>query len=115
MQCSICQIAQQDNFRKFHCEGIETVEKCQTNEVPKLLEANRGFLFLYGRINPRLFDGWGGINSQAIIQVFDLYGVPRGERPFLDDKFLAVLSVIREYQSIEAERRKNQQNATAKN
>ncbi|MBW2341222.1 MAG: hypothetical protein JRF50_12915 [Deltaproteobacteria bacterium] len=101
MTCSVCRRAQEDGFRKFRCRGIETVEACHTGEVPKLIRENEPFWFLFQRMLPGLFDGYGGVNFTAIFQVLDLYKVPAGQRPIIHDKCLVVIAAVREIQEQE--------------
>jgi len=98
MTCAICRRAQKDGFRDIRCKGIETVPECPTNEVPKLMAENEPFWFVFQRMLPGLFDGYGGVNFAAIIQVLDLYGVPAGQRPIVHDGCLTVIGAIRELQ-----------------
>jgi len=101
MTCAICRRAQKDGFRETPCRGIEHVAACPTGEVPKLMRENEPFWFVFQRMLPGLFDGYGGVRFAAIGEVLDLYGVPQGQRPIVHDSCLVVIGVIRELQEQE--------------
>lgn len=97
----MCRRSQEDGFLQIKCDGIDTVAKCPTGEVPKLCEKNRGFKFLLDRMLPGLCDAYGGFDFNAIGHVFELYGVPEGQRPVIHDKLMVVIDVIREVRKAE--------------
>jgi len=74
--------------------------------VPKITDENKPFLFLFEKILPGLFDGYGGVNFSNVDLVFKFYGVRGGDRIILFDKFLACLESIEEIRKVEAAKRK---------
>lgn len=83
-----------DGFRDIDCPGIDAVDRCPTDDVPKLNEDNRGVVFLASRLLPILYDGFGGVNASAIDTIFRSFRVPHGERPFLLDKLLIIIGAV---------------------
>lgn len=98
MTCGMCRRAQQDFDNITPCDGIEFVDECprDADKVPKLDQENEGFWFLMLRILPGLSNGFGGFDYNAIINVFNIYEVPQGQRPILHDKCLIVMRAISE-------------------
>lgn len=46
-------------------------------------------LWLVRKIGPALHDGLGGINTTAIRDAFELFGVPPGARPMMFERVMA--------------------------
>ena len=99
MTCGICRRSQRDGFRDVKCDGIETVDACPTNEIPKLAPENEWFWSLFQRMLPGLPNGMGGWNFQVIELVMNLYQVPKGQRLIIWDKCMAVITVLQEIAS----------------
>jgi hypothetical protein len=119
MTCGLCRQAQKDGLRHVTppgdpngtchaevqsdeggCAGIETVERCPTSEVARLGPELAGFTFLLDRFLPLAGNGMGGWNPDAFRHVFEIYSVPKGQRPVLADFFLIVLSALREVRDV---------------
>ena len=96
MDCGICRRSQKDGFRKFKCEGIDYVDECRTKEVPKLSRENEPLCDFLLRYIGVLFDGFGGFNVQGLQALFDIYGIPEGQRPVVLDGAVRIVGVIRE-------------------
>ena len=100
----MCRRFQKDNQRETKCDGIDTVNKCPTGEVPKLSEENRKFKAFLFRMLPGLCDGFGGFNFMAIQYAMDVFGIARGQRPIVHDKMMQVIVAI---EDIRKEKRKD--------
>ncbi len=98
MTCDLCRQAQRDGFKPdVSCEGIDHVDTCPTDEVPKLDETNQSFMhFFIERLLPGLFGFEGTLDYQAIRFAFDTYGTSRHARPFVMEKILAIIRVLQE-------------------
>lgn len=51
-------------------------------------------LWLVRKIGPAIFDGLGGINTQAIMDGFDLFDIDRAARPVLFERILAYCMTV---------------------
>lgn len=98
--CSFCKRSQE--FQQFHCNGIDYVATCPQKRVFRLNSNNSRFQSLLDRLLPGLFNGFGGIDYQAIEFIFNLFEIEPGQRAIAFDKVLAIASVIRELQDRDA-------------
>lgn len=104
MTCGLCRQAQRDGFRNDPCpgmDGIETlgsspVETCPTGEVVRLAPTLGRFKWLLERVWPQLWNGMGGVQPDALRHAFEVYGVPPGQKPVLNDFFNIVIFTARE-------------------
>jgi len=95
MTCEKCFDEQAGGYRP-PCDGIESVDECPYGEVPKLSDENKKFWWLFERIQPGLYDGFGGINYAAITEAFRIYGVPASQRPVVFERCLLAAAAIKE-------------------
>jgi hypothetical protein len=94
MTCDVCRNAQEAKWRK-PCPGIDDVDECPTNEVPKLDPANSLAVELFYKMLPGIQNGMGGWDYGAITMVFDVCRVKEGERQALFDKCLVMIGAIK--------------------
>ncbi len=99
----MCRVQQEKGLWAGACQGVKWVEACPRAWVPNLAPENKRFWELFTRIMPGLFDGFGGVQYQAITEVLDLFGVPAGQRVIIHDKCLLMIKIWREVK--EAERK----------
>ncbi len=97
--CGICRRSQRDFYKK-HCPGIEVIDECpskdESTRVPKLAESNQGWWRLFRRMQPFLWDGFGGVRIEAVREVMTEFHVPTGQRPIIFDKCLVAIAAIRD-------------------
>jgi len=78
------------------CPGIDFVERCPRGLVPKLDPGNEGFLELFLRLLPGLFDGYGAARYEAIDYIMRHYGIQKPMRPIFHDKCLVMIQAVGE-------------------
>lgn len=84
--CSACRKIHSEKGRHPPCEA------CRHN--PQIEPGNVGALWFINHVYPILSNGFGGIDGGALETAFNVYGVPKHERPALLDKLIIYLGEI---------------------
>ena len=93
-----------------NCNGVESVEVCPTETVPKLAPGNREFWQLFeSEILPVFFDSMGGFNFEILPAFFVSFDISRDQQPVLWHKLIAIVNGIKIVQQKEKLKKQAQQ------
>jgi hypothetical protein len=103
MDCSHCLLTQKNNDTIIRCDGIDYVDPCPRNIVPKLTRDNMKFWLFFEKIHLSIISH-NSYNCSVIKDIIDIYGIHRSQSPIFYDRCLIVINEVEEIRKRQREK-----------
>ena len=108
MTCSHCLLTQKSNDTDISCDGIDHVDNCPRNIVPKLSYDNMKFWPFFEKIHLSIISH-DRYNCSVIKDIIEVYGIPIYQASIFYDRCLIVIEEVEEV------RKRQREKQTSKN